>query len=399
MRQFDLIIVGGGIVGLATAREFLNRRPGIRLAVLEKEPALGYHQTGHNSGVLHAGIYYKPGSLKAKGSVEGRAAMVSYCDEKGIPYELCGKVIVALDESEIPKLDELFERGIANGVPGIEMIGPERLREIEPHAAGIRAIYSPNTGIVDYSAVARSYAEDVQAWGGEVFTECKVLSLESRAGRTVIETTQGAFEAGGVVTCAGLYSDKIAGESDNVRIVPFRGSYYNLRPEARKLVRGLIYPVPDPRFPFLGVHFTKVMNGEVWVGPNAVLAFAREGYERWKINPDELREVLTFPGFWKLATTYWKMGLLEMYRDYVKMAYVRTAQAYLPALSYADLLAGTAGVRAQALRADGSLVKDFLIKHGDNVTHIQNAPSPAATSSLVIARMIADEAETNFQLA
>ncbi len=394
---YDIAIVGAGIVGLATAREFLLRNPRLRLIVLEKEPVIVGHQSGHNSGVIHSGIYYKPGSLKARLCVAGHRSMIDFCRERGMPYAECGKVIVALDESELPRLQDLYERGTANGVQRLELIGSERLREIEPHVVGIKAIYSPTTGIVDYTKVAQAYADDIRKCGGEILTSAQVTGIETRGLSTVLHTVQGDIDSKLVITCAGLYSDKIAqmtsGTRADVKIVPFRGSYYNLRPERRDTVRALIYPVPDPRFPFLGVHFTRVLNGEVWVGPNAVLAFAREGYRRWTIRPGELLETLTFPGFWKMVSRYWKAGIEEMVRDYVKSAYVKTAQRYIPELDGSDLIDGPSGVRAQAMDRDGNLVDDFLIKQGANVVHVQNAPSPAATSSLVIGKMIADEAQ------
>lgn len=404
--RYDLAIVGGGIVGLATAREFLKREPGLRLIILEKEPEIARHQSGHNSGVIHAGIYYAPGSLKAKACVQGHDEMIEFCREKGIPFELCGKVIVALDESELPRLDDLLKRGNSNGVKGLEMIGPERLKELEPYAAGIKAIYSPNTGIVDYVKVTQAYAAEIREKGGEIVTNCEVKTLSTRPDYTVLGAQQGIVQteikARFVITCGGLQSDKLAqlsrSENDGVQIVPFRGDYYVLRPDKRFMVGSLIYPVPDPRFPFLGVHFTKRIDGEVWAGPNAVLAFAREGYTRWKLNPKELGEVLTFGGFWKLAGKYWKMGLTEMYRDYSKAAYLKELQRYMPEIKGEDLLPGPSGVRAQALSGNGQLVDDFLIRRGENVIHVQNAPSPAATSSLVIGRMIVDEAQKSFNL-
>jgi L-2-hydroxyglutarate oxidase LhgO len=404
--SYDMVIVGGGIVGLATAREFLKRQPGLRLAVLEKEADIALHQSGHNSGVIHTGIYYTPGSLKAKACVAGHRAMLEYCDEHSIPYDLCGKVIVALDKSELPRLEELYRRGQANGVQGLEMAGQERLKELEPYAAGIKAIYSPNTGIIDYVQVARSYAKEIQQQGGEIVTGCEVTNLAGQNGHSQLKLKidiatqlEGEIQARYVITCGGLQSDKLSemsGKASPVQIVPFRGDYYVLRPEKRSMVKSMIYPVPDPRFPFLGVHFTRRMDGQVWAGPNAVLAFAREGYRRWKINPAELLQTATYPGFWKMARKYWKMGLEEMYRDYSKAGFVSSLQRYMPEVTASDLLPGPSGVRAQALAPDGRLVDDFLIQHGPNVAHVQNAPSPAATSSLVIARMIADEAGKNF---
>jgi (S)-2-hydroxyglutarate dehydrogenase len=392
----DLVIIGSGIVGLAAAREILQRRPGTRLVMLEKEALIGQHQTGHNSGVIHSGIYYAPGSLKAKACVAGAAAMTRYCDEHGIPYELCGKVIVATDESELPRLEELHRRGQANGVLGLEMIGPERLREIEPHCVGIQALWSPRTGIIDYSRVAASYADEVRQAGGEIRTDHEVIGIQRRAGVTTLETTQGPFEAHAVIACAGLYADRLAamaGASREPRIVPFRGDYFMLRPQRRHLVKGLIYPVPDPSFPFLGVHFTRRIDGEVWFGPNAVLAFAREGYRRRDLVPGELLEALAFGGLRTLAFKYWRTGAAEMWRDVSRGAFLRSLQVYMPELRRIDLLPGPSGVRAQALSEDGKLVDDFIVQEAAGVLHVRNAPSPAATSSLVIGSMIADAFE------
>lgn len=406
--SYDLAIVGAGIVGLATAREFLLRQPSLRVIILEKDAVIASQQTGHNSGVIHTGIYYTPGSLKARACVAGHQAMLEFCRTHDIPFELCGKVIVALDESELPRLEELYRRGTTNGVADLEVIGPERLRELEPYAAGVKAIYSPNTGIINYTKVAYAYAQEVQQQGGEIVTGCKVSALSEQGNVTRLGIEQGStrsqteIEARYVITCGGLQSDllsQMSGKNDGMQIVPFRGDYYVLRPEKRHMVRALIYPVPDPRFPFLGVHFTRRPDGEIWAGPNAVLAFAREGYQRWKIVPDDLWRVLSFNGFWRMAARYWKMGLQEMYRDYVKAAYVKELQRYMPTLQGDDLLPGPSGVRAQAVAADGSLVDDFLIQHGKHVIHVQNAPSPAATSSLIIARMIVDEAQRSFGLA
>jgi L-2-hydroxyglutarate oxidase LhgO len=407
--SYDVVIVGGGIVGLATGRELLLRTPGLRLVIVEKEAAITSHQSGRNSGVIHSGIYYAPGSLKAKACVAGHEAMLQYCREKGIEFELCGKVIVALDESELPRLNDLYERGKANGVAGLEMIEAPRLREIEPYAAGIRALYSPQTGIVNYKQVACAYADDILAASGEIVTGCRVEQLAPGEVAVLrlsgnVESDQWSREINArfVITCGGLHSDRLAGKTGSdhaVKIVPFRGDYYLLRPEKRSMVRGLIYPVPDPRFPFLGVHFTRIMNGEVWAGPNAVLAFAREGYRRTDFNFKDMAEVFGFRGFWKLAAKYWRFGLTEMYRDYFKAAYVKELQRYMPAIQSDDLLPGPSGIRAQALSDDGRLVDDFLIEHAGNVAHVRNAPSPAATSSLVIARMIADELERSYQFS
>ena len=406
--QYDIAIVGAGIVGLATARELLLRKPGLRLIVVEKDTTIASQQSGHNSGVLHTGIYYVPGSLKAQACVEGHRRMLRFCEENGIAYELCGKLIVALDESELPRLDELYRRGTANGVEGLEVVGPERLREIEPYAAGIKAIYSPNTGIVDFVGIAHAYARSVQQRGGEIVVGHRVTSITQRGDSAVLVTRQVAGGGAGseiaathVITCAGLQSDQVSAFGDgkrDVRIVPFRGDYYKLRPEKRGLVRALIYPVPDPRFPFLGVHFTRRLDGEIWAGPNAVLAFAREGYGRWDLAPGDLWDALGYRGFWKMAAKYWRTGLEEMYRDYSKRAYVKELQRYLPAVRADDLLSGPSGVRAQAVAPDGRLVDDFLIRHSERTIHVQNAPSPAATSSLMIASMIADQAGSLFGL-
>ena len=408
--HYDVAIVGAGLVGLATARELLLRQPRLRVVVLEKETALASHQSGRNSGVIHSGIYYTPDSLKARACVAGHRAMVEFCLDQGIPFDLCGKVIVALDESDLPRLEDLYRRGIANGVQALELIGKERLHELEPYAAGIKAIYSPQTGITDFVKVAYAYAHAIQQREGEIITGCKVASLSTKGRHTLllciqphtnIRNTHTEIEAAYVITCGGLQSDKLSQMSiheSEVRILPFRGDYYLLRPEKRYKVRALIYPVPDPRFPFLGVHFTRKINGEVWAGPNAVMAFAREGYQRWKINPGDIMEILGYSGFWKLAARYWKMGLAEMYRDYVKAAYVKELRRYIPDLQSDDIMPGPSGVRAQAIAKDGRLLDDFLIRHGENIVHVVNAPSPAATSSLVLARMIVDEAQRSFNI-
>ncbi len=402
MRSYDLVIVGAGIVGLATAREILNRHPRVRLAVLEKESGIGQHQTGRNSGVIHGGIYYAPGSLKARMCVEGSREAYAYCESKGIKAERCGKLIVASDESELPRLDSLYQRGVSNGVQGLEMVGPERMREIEPHCVGIRAIWSPNTGIVDWWQVAAAYADDVVASGGEILVHHGVLGMRDLPDMVVLETQGGELETRQVVTCAGLYSDRVAhltGAPREPRIVPFRGDYWVLTPDQRHLVRGLIYPVPDPAFPFLGVHLTRRVDGEVWLGPNAVLAFSREGYGRLDIRPVDVVDALGYRGFQILAARYWKMGIEEMVRDFSKPAFLRSLQRYVPELTEDDLLPGPSGVRAQALAPDGALVDDFVINvEGQRIVHVRNAPSPAATSSLAIGRLIADKADEVFAL-
>ena len=400
---YDVAVIGAGILGLGTARELLHRHPKLKLTVLDKEPVIGRHQTGHNSGVIHSGIYYAPGSLKAKLCVEGSREMYAFCAERGIPTDRCGKVIVAVTEDELPRLENLHQRGTANGVESLEMIGPERLRELEPHCEGVKALWSPNTGIVDYSLVNAAYAQDVAAAGGELLLGREVSGLQVRTDGMVLSTSGGDVEARRVVACAGLHADRLArltGGAGNPQIVPFRGDYWMLRPDRRHLARNLIYPVPDPSFPFLGVHFTRrIEDGSVWLGPNAVLAFAREGYERLNVRPGELIEALRYPGFQKLAAQYWKTGLAEMVRDFSKAAFLRSLQRYVPSLTLADLVPGPSGVRAQALSRDGTLVDDFVFDvQGTQVIHVRNAPSPAATSSLAIARLIADKAGEVFSL-
>jgi L-2-hydroxyglutarate oxidase len=399
--QYDIVMVGAGILGLATARELHSRHPGLRLAVLDKEPAPGRHQSGHNSGVLHAGVYYKPGSLKARLCVEGKQLIERFAEEHGIPFERCGKLIVALDDSELGRLDDLEVRGRANGVPGLRMVGAEELREIEPHAAGVRALHSPGTGIIDFGRVVEVLAAELAADGVSLFYGHEVRGIERRGGLQVLETTAGPVGARQVISCAGLHSDRVAGLSSPspVQIVPFRGDYYTLREDARHLCRGLIYPVPDPDLPFLGVHFTKRVDGNVWAGPNAVLATAREGYSRTAFNRADLLETIRYPGFRKLARTYWRTGAVEMWRDVVKGAFVKELQRYVPEVRAEQLTFGPSGVRAQALDADGSMVDDFRLAAHDGSMHVLNAPSPAATASLAIAGHLATEAAGLFSLS
>jgi L-2-hydroxyglutarate oxidase LhgO len=397
----DVAIIGAGIVGLATGRALLRRYPRLRLAVLEKEPAIARHQTGHNSGVIHSGLYYAPGSLKARLCVAGAAALTRFCDERGIPYQRCGKVVVAIDAAELPRLDELYRRGTANGVPGLELIGPERLREIEPHAAGLRAVYSPNTGIVDFGRVAAAFTEDIQQAGGAILADRAVQAITRRNGVVRVETTGGAVETRFVIGCAGLHADRVAaltGAARAPRIVPFRGDYYILKPARSQLINALIYPVPDPSFPFLGVHSTLRVDGSMWLGPNAVLAFAREGYRRRDIHLPDLWDALSYPGFQALARRYWRVGLDEMLRDFSKRRFVQAAQRLVPAITPDDVVPGPAGVRAQALTLDGQLVDDFVIDADGPIVHVRNAPSPAATSSLAIADMIVERVTQAFGL-
>jgi (S)-2-hydroxyglutarate dehydrogenase len=394
----DAVVVGAGILGLAVARELLLRRPQLDLVVLEKEPAIARHQTGHNSGVIHSGIYYTPGSLKARLCKEGQQLLYAYCDERGIEYERCGKVIVASSQEELPRLEQLRERALANGVT-IEEVGPERLVELEPHVAGVRALHAPATGIVDFRRVVRALADDVRSAGGDVRTAREVTGLRPDDNGTVVESGGDSIHARFVVTCAGLYSDRLAvmtGAPESPKIVPFRGSYHVLRPEARSLVRGLVYPVPDPAFPFLGVHFTKQVSGEVWVGPNAVLAFAREGYRLRDVRLRELRETLGYRGFRALARRYWRAGLTEVTGELSKRRFVSALRRLVPELRARDVLPGPSGVRAQALSEDGQLLDDFWFDETDTVTHVRNAPSPGATSSLAIAREIVDRVERSF---
>lgn len=397
----DIAIVGGGIVGLATGRELLLRHPHLKLVVLEKEDVLSKHQTGHNSGVIHSGIHYAPGSLKAKLCTDGRKRLWAYCDAKQIDWKPVGKLIVATEESELDRLDTLMKRGVDNGIDGLEFVDAAGIAQREPHCRGIRAIFSPVTGIVDYGIVARSYGEDILAAGGEIFTKREVTGLDRVGDLSIVHTSGGDVQAKYVITCGGLMSDRLAkmtGGASDPKIVPFRGDYLILRPEKRSLIKGNIYPVPDPAFPFLGVHFTPRMNGDVWLGPNAVLAFAREGYSFGTVNLGDLVETLTYSGFLKLASRYMGTGMGEMYRDIVRGAYVKALQRYIPDLKVEDTLPGPSGVRAQAMNADGSMVDDFVFGGDNYVMHVRNAPSPAATSSLAIGNFIADDADQRFAL-
>ncbi len=399
--RYDLIVIGGGIIGLATAYQLLLRKGDLRLALLEKESELGTHQTGHNSGVLHAGLYYPPGSRKARLCREGKADIETFAYEHGIPYELCGKLVVALDKGELERLANIKERATANGVEGLEEVGPERLRELEPHAAGIRALWSPRSGIIDFRRVALAYAGEVRSRGGTILTAQEVVSIRASESERVVRTRSGELIARDLISCGGLYSDRLAamtGDAGNERIVPFRGDYYTLKPNARHLVRGLIYPVPDPRFPFLGVHFTRRIDGEVLAGPNAVLAFAREGYKRLDISPRELAATLMFPGFLRLAKTYLRTGLAEMWRDWSRRAFAAQLKRYVPEIREQDLMFGPSGVRAQSLSADGRMVDDFSIGQSPHILHVRNAPSPAATASLAIGRELAEMAIERFEL-
>ena len=387
--MIDVAVVGGGIVGLATAREILSRDPRRSVLVLEKERELASHQTGHNSGVIHSGIYYRPGSLKARNCRRGVLKLVAFCGEHGVPYELCGKVVVASSEEERPRLHALYARGRENGVGGLRLITRDELKEIEPHAEGVEALVSAETGIVSFRAVAEKIGEVFRNEGGRIETGAKVLSLES----STLVTTAGDFEAKRVVCCAGLHADRVAtllGAKPSILVLGFRGEYYRLRPESRHLVRNLIYPVPDPRFPFLGVHFTRRIDGEIEAGPNAVLAFAREGYERSEVDWRDVREMLTFGGFWRMGAKHWSMAVDEYRRSFSKRAFVRGLKRLVPEITAGDLETGGAGVRAMALGRDGELIDDFRIARSGNVVNVLNAPSPAATSALAIAENVAD---------
>jgi L-2-hydroxyglutarate oxidase LhgO len=402
-QRADVAIVGAGILGLATALRLLEARPDLRVVLLEKEAGIATHQTGHNSGVVHAGLYYQPGSLKARLCREGKTALERFCEEHAIPIERTGKLVVALGEDELPRFEALKERATANGVDGLEEVGPERLREIEPHAAGIRALWSPSTGIVDFRRVAAAYADEVRAKGATIETGREVVSITQQGDGLVVGTTLGDVVARRVIACAGLWADRVAamtGEdtADAPRIVPFRGDYYTLTADARPLVRGLIYPLADPRFPFLGIHLTKRVDGNVLAGPNAVLAFAREGYRRRDLSVRDLGGALAYPGFLRLARRYWRTGFAEQWRDWNKAAFVAEVQRYVPAIRSEQLVFGPSGVRAQALARDGSMVDDFLLGGSDRVLHVRNAPSPAATSSLAIGRVLAEEAIGRFGL-
>jgi L-2-hydroxyglutarate oxidase len=399
--KYDIAVIGGGIVGTATAMRISEKYPRYKVGIVEKEDALAVHQSGHNSGVIHSGIYYAPGSLKAKNCVTGVQSLLAFCDKEGIKYDLCGKVIVATSEEELPRLDELYRRGTANGVPGLEMIDRARLQEIEPHSAGIRGLWSPRTGIIDFTEVTRAYGRHVEANGGEILLGARVESIYQGSDHMHLQTSAGDVQATYLINCAGLYADSVArmmGHELGLRIVPFRGEYYFLRPEAHHLVKGLIYPVPDPEFPFLGVHFTRTIHGGVEAGPNAVLALAQEGYTKTRFNAAELLGTLSFNGFWSMARNYWKTGAHEVYRSFSKPAFTKALQHLVPDITAEDLEPGGAGVRAQAVEAYGKLVDDFRIVETQNAIHVLNAPSPGATASLSISAGILEMAERNFEL-
>jgi L-2-hydroxyglutarate oxidase len=399
--QYDIAIIGGGIVGLATAMA-LTKRSNLKLIVLEAENRLAAHQTGNNSGVIHSGIYYKPGSLKARNCVEGRLAMYEFCAENNILVDNCGKVIVATQPDEIPALDRLYDRGIANGLTGLRRLKQEEIKEFEPHASGIAGLRVEQTGIVDYIGVCQAYAKIIQAAGGTIQTNSRVTAFRKSGDEFVLTTPQGEISAKNLINCAGLQSDRVArlcGVDPQLQIVPFRGEYYEIVPEKHYLVNNLIYPVPDPRFPFLGVHFTRMVKGGIEAGPNAVLAFKREGYKMSSISVGDLLAYAFYGGFWRMGFKYWKMGAGEFYRSFSKKAFVKALQRLLPELQEADIHRSGAGVRAQALDPKGNLLDDFAIREAERQIHVLNAPSPAATASISIGKSIAEMAAKNFSLS
>ena len=391
---YDVVIVGGGIVGLATGYKLISARPDLKIAILEKESQLAMHQTANNSGVIHSGLYYKPGSLKAINCIKGYHELVNFCKEEKIPYEITGKVVVATRESQRPLLTMLLERGLQNGLTGTRKITLEELKEYEPYCTGVGAIHVPQTGIVDYLQVALAYGRKIMQQGGGIFLDHKVLEINQKDSINYIETSNGTFQAKLVVNCAGLYSDKVARMNDNsindVKIIPFRGEYFKLKEDREYLVKNLIYPVPDPNFPFLGVHFTRMKKGGVEAGPNAVLAFKREGYKNTQVNFAEFAETLAWPGFQKVAGKYWKTGLGELYRSFSKSAFTKALQELIPDIQESDLVEGGAGVRAQACDRTGGLLDDFAIRESEFAINVLNAPSPAATSSLSIGGTVAE---------
>lgn len=399
MQSRHLIVIGGGIIGLATGYKLARQFPGVKVTVLEKENSVGQHQTGHNSGVLHAGLYYKPGSLKARLAVSGIREMVAFCEENQIPHEICGKLVVAVDETELGRLENLYERGQQNGLLGLRKLNAQQMREVEPHVAGIAALHVPQEGIVDYEKVCRAIQKKIAEHGGEVRTNAKVTALRPKTNGWIVSTRAGDFEADYVVNCAGLHCDRVselAGEKRHVRIVPFRGEYYKIRPDRQFLVRNLIYPVPDPQFPFLGVHFTRLIHGGIEAGPNAVLAFAREGYRKSDFNLSDFVDAVSFGGLWKFMAKHKRMSWEEVKRSFSKHRFCHSLQRLVPEIQIADLSPGGAGVRAQAMSPDGELVQDFSLVQRNRALHVLNAPSPGATASLAIGEEIARQVAANF---
>ncbi|MHA8065367.1 L-2-hydroxyglutarate oxidase [Aquirufa sp. ROCK2-A2] len=396
----DIIIVGGGIVGLATAHRLLESKPDLKIALFEKETMVSMHQTGNNSGVIHSGLYYKPGSLKAKNCIEGYHQLIQYCQEQNIPYELTGKIVVAINQEQRVQLENLYQRGQQNGLEGLKKLSVSEMKEHEPHVTGVEGMWVPQTGIVDYRAVAAKLAVGIEAKGCQLHLGEQVTNITKGLTYSIVETNKGVYETKLVINCAGLYSDKVAQMSQkeplDVRIVPFRGEYFKLRADKEYLVKNLIYPVPDPNFPFLGVHFTRMMRGGVEAGPNAVLAFRKEGYKKMSIDFKELWNTLTWPGFQKVAAKYWETGLGEMYRSFSKEAFTKALQELIPEIQISDLVEGGAGVRAQACDRSGGLLDDFSIIEDAKIINILNAPSPAATSSLSIGKTVSEMALTRF---
>jgi len=393
LKTYDVLIIGGGIVGLATALQVLNRRPGLRLAILEKEEKLAAHQSSRNSGVIHSGIYYRPGSLRATNCRRGYDLLLDFCKTHSLPFDICGKIIVAVEQHERPQLEKIYQNGLENGLPGLRKIGPEEAREIEPQVQAVEAVWVPQAGITDYGTVANKYAELIRAGGGDIFTGQQAKHIRQSPSEIMVETPDRAYSTRLLITCAGLYSDKMAhktGQDPDVHILPFRGEYYELKPERRYLVRNLIYPVPNPSFPFLGVHFTRMIHGGIEAGPNAVLAFRREGYSRWDIYLPELFETLAYRGFRRLALRYWHEGMAEMQRSYFKSHFVRSLQRLVPDIRPDDLAPGLTGVRAMACTPEGGLHDDFLILEQARIINVCNAPSPAATASLAIGETVAE---------
>lgn len=398
--QYDCLIIGGGIVGLSTAYKLLESNPNLKLLLLEKEDKLSAHQTGNNSGVIHSGLYYKPGSLKASNCINGYKMLIDFANKHDVKYELCGKVVVAVNNDQKPLLENLYQRGLQNGLSKIKRISLEELREIEPHCTGVDALHVPYTGIINYKEVSLKIAELLQKAGAEIQTSTKVTGIVQEGKGAIVQTNRGEYKARLIINCAGLYSDKIAAMTHpdiQVRIIPFRGEYYMLKPESRSLVKHLIYPVPDPNFPFLGVHFTRMIDGGVEAGPNAVFAFRREAYTKFALHPVELWESLSWPGFRKVATKYWKTGIGEFYRSFSKSAFTNALQQLIPEVKQSDLIPAGAGVRAQACDRNGGLIDDFAFLEKEFIIHVLNAPSPAATSGLSIGTTIAGMAMQRLQ--
>ena len=393
MSSKRVIIIGGGLVGLATAYKLQSRFPSARVTVLEKEDKVCAHQSGHNGGVLHSGLYYKPGSLKARLAVSGIREMVAFCQEHAVPHEICGKLVVAATEAEVPRLRDLHERGTQNGLEGMRLLNREQMREVEPHVGGLAALHVPQEGIVDYDKVSQALQKQIEAKGGSVVLGAKVTALQLRDGEWRIGSTAGDYTADFVINCAGLHCDRVsmlAGEKREVRIVPFRGEYHRIRPESQHLVRNLIYPVPDPQFPFLGVHFTRLIHGGIEAGPNAVLALAREGYRKTDIRLADVWDALTFSGLWRFMAKHKRMSWEELQRSLSRRLFCESLQKLVPEVQVADLAPGGAGVRAQAMSPDGTLLQDFCLLNRPRALHVLNAPSPAATASLAIGQEIAN---------